>query len=247
MPNRRPTKQPTGKRSTSSRPSGPSPKNRRGTGQRLTTRRLLQLALLIGVLAVIGLLVAAILSSRPDTPASDAQVVRENSHVLNQAPDEKAVLVEFLDFECEVCRAYYPTVEQLREEYADDLTLVMRYFPIPGHTNSTNAAVAVEAAAGQGQLEPMYQRMYETQAEWGEAQESKADVFRGFAEDLGLDLDAYDTAVTDPTTTERVQADFDEGRALGVSGTPTFFLDGERLQVETPEELAEAVRNAVEQ
>jgi protein-disulfide isomerase len=209
-----------------------------------TTQRLLRIVLLTGVLALIALLVTFILTS-PDRQSADAEVVREDSHVLNQAADEKAVLVEFLDFECEVCRAYYPTVEQLREEYPDDLTLVMRYFPIPGHTNSTTAAVAVEAAASQGQLEPMYRQMYETQAEWGEAQDSKADVFRGFAQELGLDMDQYDDAVADPATTERVQSDFDEGRALGVSGTPTFFLDGERLEVGTPEGLAQAVEAAL--
>ncbi|PUB32095.1 protein-disulfide isomerase [Promicromonospora sp. AC04] len=209
-----------------------------------TTQRLLRIVLLAGVLALIALLVTFILTS-PERQSADAEVVREDSHVLNQAADEKAVLVEFLDFECEVCRAYYPTVEQLRAEHGDDLTLVLRYFPIPGHTNSTNAAVAVEAAAAQGQLEPMYQRMYETQAEWGEAQDSRADVFRGFAQELGLDLDQYDDAVADPATTARVQRDFDEGRALGVSGTPTFFLDGERLEVETPDGLTQAVEGAL--
>jgi protein-disulfide isomerase len=231
----------TANRQTSNRRPGTSQPDPSRPG--MTSQGLLRIVLLIGVLALIGLLVATILSSRPDTP--DGQVVREDSHVLNQAGDEKAVLVEFLDFECEVCRAYYPTVEKLREEHADDLTLVMRYFPIPGHTNSTNAAVAVEAAAGQGQLEPMYQRMYETQAEWGESQDSRADVFRGFAKDLGLDLDAYDAAVADPATTERVRSDFDEGRALGVSGTPTFFLDGEKLEVETPADLEQAVGAAL--
>ncbi|GAA4718709.1 Protein-disulfide isomerase [Promicromonospora umidemergens] len=240
-------KRPTTNRPVNKRPAAKGPAPKRSAKPRLTSQRLLQIVLLVGVLALIGILVAAILSSEPETPASDAQVVRENSHVLNQASDEKAVLVEFLDFECEVCRAYYPTVEQLREEHADELTLVMRYFPIPGHTNSTTAAVAVEAAAGQGQLEPMYQRMYETQAEWGESQDTKADVFRGFAQDLRLDMDAFDTAVTDPATTERVQADFEEGRALGVEGTPTFFLDGERLEVETPDDLIQAVQAAIEE
>lgn len=218
----------------------------RPTTERLTSRRLLQLVLLIGVLGLLGLLIAFILTS-PERDAAAADVVRDDSHVLNQAPDEKAVLVEFLDFECEVCRAYYPAVEQLREQHDDELTVVMRYFPIPAHTNSTNAAVAVEAAAAQGQLEPMYQRMYETQAEWGEAQESRADVFRGFAQELGLDMDAYDDAVADPATAERVQSDFDEGRALGVGGTPTFFLDGEKLEVTSPEGLVQAVQGVLGQ
>lgn len=228
-------------RSTTQRPTTQRPI----TG-RLTSRRVLQLVLLIGMLGLVGLLVAYILAT-PERDAAAAAVVREDSHVLNRAPDEKAVLVEFLDFECEVCRAYYPTVEQLREQHGDELTVVMRYFPIPAHTNSTNAAVAVEAAAAQGQLEPMYQRMYETQAEWGEAQDSRADVFRGFAQELGLDMNAYDAAVADPATTERVRSDFDEGRALGVGGTPTFFLDGEKLEVTSPEGLAQAVQGVLGQ
>jgi protein-disulfide isomerase len=215
----------------------------RPTTQRLTSRRLLQLVLLIGVLGLLGLLIAFILTS-PERDAS-ADVVREDSHVMSRATDEKAVLVEFLDFECEACRAYYPTVEQLREEHGDELTFVMRYFPLPAHANSTNAAVAVEAAAAQGQLEPMYQRMYETQAEWGEAQDSKAPVFRGFAQELGLDMDSYDAAVADPATAERVQSDFDDGRALGVASTPTFFLDGEKLDVTGPEGLVQAVQAAL--
>lgn len=240
-----PTTRPTTRPATSpSSAKGPSAK-KLPAARRLTSRQLLQLVLLAGVLGLVVLLVVFILTSRPDAPAGDAQVVREDSHVLNQAPDEKAVLVEFLDFECEVCRAYYPTVEELRQEHGDDLTLVLRYFPIPAHTNSTNAAVAVEAAAAQGQLEPMYQRMYETQTEWGEAQESRADVFRGFAQELGLDMAEFDAAVADPATTERVQRDFDEGRALGVSGTPTFFLDGEKVETQSPADLVDAVRGAL--
>ena len=70
-------------------------------------------------------------------------------------------------------------------------------------------------------------------------------MFRGFAQELGLDMDQYDDAVADPATTTRVQSDFDDGRALGVSGTPTFFLDGEQLEVESPADLAQAVEAAV--
>ncbi|MFD6446014.1 DsbA family protein [Promicromonospora sp. NPDC060204] len=243
--NRPNTNRANANRPTTQRPTTQGPAARRPATRRPTPRLALQLVLLAGVLGLIALLIGFILSSRPDAPAGDAQVVRENSHVLSQADDEQAVLVEFLDFECETCRAYYPTVEQLKEEYGEELTVVLRYFPIPAHANSTNAAVAVEAAAAQGALEPMYQRMYESQAEWGEVQQSQAEVFRGFARDLGLDLDRYDAAVADPATTERVQYDFDEGRALGVSGTPTFFLDGEKLETGSPADLVGAVETAL--
>ncbi|MTG90241.1 thioredoxin domain-containing protein [Cellulosimicrobium sp. BIT-GX5] len=217
----------------------------------MTTRRVLQSLLLVGVIGLVAILVWFILSSGTDdgaaAPSGDPQVVRDNSHVLNQAPEEKAVLVEFLDFECEVCRAYYPTVEQLRERNADELTLVIRYFPIPSHANANNAAIAVEAAARQDQIEAMYQQMYATQAEWGEARESKAEVFRGFAQDIGLDIEQYDADVADPDVAARVQSDFDEGVRLGVQGTPTFFLDGEKLTVQTPEDLIRAVEGALGQ
>ncbi|GAA4770045.1 DsbA family protein [Citricoccus nitrophenolicus] len=174
------------------------------------------------------------------------QLVRENSRVLSQAPNEKAVLVEFLDFECEGCAAAYPFVEELRAEYADTVTFVNRYFPLPGHPNSVTAAVAVEAAAQQGAYEAMYQRMFETQTEWSHTTEDRSEVFRGYAEDLGLDMAAYDAAVADPATRERVELDVADGTALGVSGTPTFYLDGEQLAPSTLEEFTAAIEAAVQ-
>ena len=170
-------------------------------------------------------------------PSEATPVMRPDSRVLSKAPNEQAVLVEFLDFECEGCGAAYPVVEELRAEYADTVTFVTRYFPLPGHRNAMPAAVAVEAAAQQGEYEAMYQRMFETQAQWGEATEDKSPVFRGYAEELGLDMAAYDKAVADPATRARVEADVADGIALGVQGTPTFFLDGEMLTLTSLEQF----------
>lgn len=197
----------------------------------------ISLVIIAAVLAVMG---AALLGSRSSSSggqAEAAQVVRPDSHQLSSAPEGAPVLVEFLDFECESCKAAHPFVEQLRQDYAGRVTFVIRYFPLPGHANSTASALAAEAAAQQGQLEAMYQRLYETQGEWGEQPEATPEVFRAHAEAIGLDLAAYDAAVADPATAARVQADFDDGIALGVTGTPTFFLDGERLEASTTEEF----------
>ena len=203
---------------------------------------------LIGTLAAVAAVVTIVLArtetSRVD-PA-DVTVVAENSHRLDTAPDGSVVFTEFLDFECEVCAAVHPVVEELRQTHAGKVTFVTRYFPVPGHKNSMNAAIAVEAAAEQGQFEAMYQRMFETQDQWGEQQESKADVFRGFAKDLGLNMSAYDHAVGDPSTKARVQQDFDAGMALGVEATPTIFLNDEPIELSTPDELHAAVANAVD-
>ncbi len=208
---------------------------------------------LIAITAVIVLVIGAIIytiSSRPqvseDDNAPDAlSGARSNSHVLDSAGPDAPTLVEFLDFECEACGAFYPYVEEIREQYDGQINYVFRYYPIPSHYNSMNAALAVEAAAQQDRVEDMYHRMFETQAEWGEQQVSKADLFRSFAEDLGLDMAAYDQAVADPATRERVEEDFAEGQQMGVQGTPTFFLDGEKLELTQPTDLTDALDRAL--
>lgn len=207
------------------------------------------IAIAVAVVLVLAAIIYALVSrGEPSSPAGDAEVasvVRPDSHVVDDGGDGSVVVVEFLDFECEACGAFYPIVEDLREQFDGEITYIVRYFPLPGHTNSTNAALAAEAAAQQGQFEAMYKRLFETQAEWGEAQESRADVFRGFAEELGLDLASYDATVADPATLARVQMDFDEGRALGVSSTPTFFVDGELLELQQWNDLEVAIAQAV--
>ncbi|MGX2998804.1 DsbA family protein [Streptomyces sp. JNUCC 64] len=162
-------------------------------------------------------------------PAVRALPVRDDSHRLSDPPSPEVTVVEFLDFECEACGAVYPVVERLRKEYGDRVAFVARAFPMPGHHNSEAAARAAEAAARQGRFAEMYHKLFATQPEWGEARESKARVFRGFAADLGLDLARYDADVASERTAARVRADQSDGLALGVRGTPTFFVDGQRI------------------
>jgi protein-disulfide isomerase len=179
----------------------------------------------------------------PDTGA--VQVVRDSSHRLNDPQDAAVTFVEFLDFECEGCRAAYPIVEQLRNDYGGRVEFVLRYFPLSGHFNGERAARAVEAAAQQDQLEAMYRKMFDTQAEWGEQRVPADDVFRGFAGDLGLDMAAFDADYNDPATAERIRVDQRDGEALGVMGTPTFFIDGEQIPVQRSEDLRNAIESAL--
>lgn len=203
-------------------------------------------AALAAIVAVAVISFVVIRGASTEASVDDGgKLVREDSRVLSKAPDEQAVLVEFLDFECEACRSAYPFVEKLRADYGENVTFVNRYYPLPGHRNSMTAAVAVESAAQQGKYEEMYQRMYETQPEWGESSEDKSEVFRGFAEELGLDMSAYDAAVSDPATRERVEGDVADGEALGVEGTPTFFLNGDVLSPESQDEFRADIEAAL--
>ena len=208
-------------------------------------------ALVVVVFAAI-VTAALTLGAKKPAPADAAEpgtttgkLIRDDSHRLGAPGTDKVVLVEFLDFECESCRAAYPVVEDLRTKYAGKVDFVVRYFPIPSHANAVNSAVAVEAAAQQGKFEDMYKRMYDTQTTWGEQQDSKADVFRGFAQELGLDLAAYDKAVADKATAERVERDRQDGLDLGVQGTPTFFLNGKKLQPNTVQDFHDSIDAAL--
>ena len=198
----------------------------------------------IGIAGAFFVLLAAALvvgasnaGKEQNAEAAATEVVRADSHRLSTAKDGKVTLVEFLDFECEACGAAFPLVEQLREDYDGRVTFVTRYFPLPSHSNAQNAAIAVEAAAQQGEFEAMYKKMFETQTQWGEQQGSEAGRFRGFAQELGLDMTKFDAAVADPATLERVKSDVADGEALGVESTPTFFLNGEKITIQSEADL----------
>ncbi|WP_433365185.1 DsbA family protein [Streptosporangium sp. CA-115845] len=177
--------------------------------------------------------------------AGETRFVRADSHRLHTAPDGRVTLVEFLDFECEACGAYFPLVEDLRKQYEGKVTFVARYFPLPGHFNAERAARAVEAAAKQNRFEAMYRRMYETQRQWGEKQVPADDTFRGLARDLGLDMAAWEKAYHDSATLERIKKDMADGQAVGVQGTPTFFLNGKKIEPRSEEEFKAALDAAL--
>ncbi|WP_337005443.1 MULTISPECIES: DsbA family protein [unclassified Microbacterium] len=204
-------------------------------------------AIAVAVVLLIAGIIFALTQQQPAPPAEgdQQQTVRTDSHVLDQGGADAVTVVEFLDFECEACGAFYPIVEELREKYRGDITYVVRYFPLPGHINSTQAALAAEAAAQQDRFEDMYHRLFETQAQWGEGSEETPELFRAFAEDLGLDMAAYDAAIADPATAKRVQADKSDGERLGVNSTPSFFVDGEQVTMQAWDDLEQAIDAAV--
>jgi protein-disulfide isomerase len=174
-------------------------------------------------------------SGADGSDGTGAPFVRDDSQRLSSGPEGSPTFVEFLDFECEACGAAYPAIEELRERYGDQITFVVRYFPL--HTNSEAAARAAEAAAAQGEFEAFYQLLFENQTDWAEQQNSQDDVFFSYAQQLGLEMDEFTEVFNDPATAEKVRRDKADGVDAGVTGTPTFFLDGEKVQVATFEEL----------
>ena len=210
----------------------------------------LKLSLAMVAFALVVLVVAVVGTGGEDQPEAAAEgdgtttelLVREDSPRLSNG--DEAVFVEFLDFECEACGSLFPVIEDLRDRYGDRVTFVVRHMPL--HNNSMNAALAAEAAAEQGEFEAMYTRLFETQTEWGHQEASQEETFFGYAEDLGLDMERFRTAYDDPATRARVEQSETDGRELGVTGTPTFFLDGERLEPSSVDDLEASLDAALD-
>jgi protein-disulfide isomerase len=151
-----------------------------------------------------------------------AAPVDEDDH--SQGPASAPVtVVQYADFECLHCARANPVLRQLRDEIPAAFRLIFRHFPLQhDHPRAGNAARAAVAAARQGRFWDMHHRIFQYQTHLEPA------AFQLHAEDLGLDLDQFDRDMTDPAATLRIRRDLASGRASGVRGTPTFFINGTR-------------------
>ncbi|MGP5057048.1 DsbA family protein [Brachybacterium paraconglomeratum] len=116
----------------------------------------------------------------------------------------------------------------------------------PLHGNSVEAAKAAEAAGEQGEFEAMYKALFDNAAEWSHQETSQREAFFGYAEELGLDMDRFEQVYDDPATLERIEQSAADAEALGVTSTPTFFVDGERLEPTRVEDLTDPLDAALE-
>lgn len=192
---------------------------------------------------VIGILLAIVIififtksgyKTAGDEPAKQSstsatlQVVADDWVYGNK--EGKVTLIEYLDFECEACGAFYPMTTKLKEEYKDDMQFVVRYFPLPGHKNSMTAAKSVEAAGKQGKFWEMYSTLFENQKEWGEKSAPDQAQFEKYAVQIGLDVEQWKKDVNDPAIEARVKRNYDQAVALNLQGTPSFFLNGKKIE-----------------
>jgi protein-disulfide isomerase len=155
--------------------------------------------------------------------------VFERPHSRSLGPaDARVTIVEFLDPECESCRAMYHPVKRLLAQHPEDVRLVIRYMPL--HGNSVLAAGALEAAGAQGRYWEMLESLFANQPDWGNHHQPRPELIPGYARELGLDMAAFDRFIETGPYRDFVDADRTDGIALGVRGTPTFFVN-ERLLV----------------
>ena len=160
-------------------------------------------------------------------------------------PDARVVLREHSDFQCPACGQFYPVIETLLEDYGDDIALEYKHFPlITIHPYAVPAAKAAEAAGQQGKFFEMHDKLFENQQIWSQSANPRA-FFDQYAEEIGLDMDLFKQHYKASLIEDKIQAEYEEARQLGLTGTPSFFLNGERLEFETFEEFIGAIESAL--
>jgi protein-disulfide isomerase len=157
----------------------------------------------------------------------DSVFVRPHSHSMGPET-AKVTVVEFLDPECESCRAMYPMVKHLLGQYGGRVRLVVRYMPL--HPNSVYAAGALEAAGEQGRYWEMLEILFQHQPHWGSHHAPRPELIPGYARQIELDMAAFDRFLSAGSHRRLVEIDHADGRSLGVTGTPTFFVNGRLLE-----------------
>ena len=183
----------------------------------------------IGVI-VIGLF-AYYFYAAPTPVESDqpVDIVISNTDNVRGAQNGTVTLVEFGDFQCPACASYEPIVRQVLADNKDTLKLVFRHFPLTQiHRNALAASKASEAAGLQGKFWEMHDILYDKQDEWGNALNAR-DFFLTYATTIGLDTKKFLIDIESKVLEEKVLAEYKEGIKLGVQGTPTFFLNGKKL------------------
>lgn len=146
--------------------------------------------------------------------------VDATDHVLGPA-HAPVTLVEYGDLECPNCKQAAPAVKLILKHFEGRLRFAFRHFPLEEvHPHALQAALAAESAGGQGKFWQMHDLLFENQAHL------KPQHLRAYAQKLELDMVRFDADMEDEIYLQRIREHIEGGKASGVRGTPTFFLDG---------------------
>jgi protein-disulfide isomerase len=139
------------------------------------------------------------------------------------APGAPVTIVEFSDYQCPHCRRIQPSLDQLLREYRGRVRLIFKDFPLPSHDLARPAHEAARCAGSLGEYWPYHDRLFAEQPRFERAN------LIAYATALGLDEARFTRCVDERVFASAVESDVAQARALGVSGTPTFLVNGQPL------------------
>jgi protein-disulfide isomerase len=140
----------------------------------------------------------------------------------------KVTIVEWADFQCPFCVRVNPTLEQIAKEYGDKVRFAFKHLPLSMHAKARAAHTASEAAHRQGKFWEMHDRIF------AKPRDLSPETYLRYANEMGLDIDQYNSDLASSSVRKVVDSDLDVARKLGVSGTPSFFINGRFLSGAQP-------------
>lgn len=189
----------------------------------------------IGIILAIVVIFAGFLvfsSNKSEAPSSGNKKAELSNHVRGNL-NAKVTLVEYGDFQCPFCQQYEPTLKQVFETNKDKVKFQFRNFPLMSlHQNAFAASRAAEAAHLQGKFWEMHDALYETSnwQVWTSAQ-SPNTFFNQYAKQIGLNEAQFKNDFASKKVNDIVNADLKEAERLGLTGTPSFFINGKQVQI----------------
>ena len=180
--------------------------------------------------------------SRPSGPDREKEYDVDLAGAPTQGPDDAVVtIVEFSDFQCPFCNRVTPTLAKIRDTYGDKVRIAFKHMPLSIHPQAPQAHAASEAAHRQGKFWEMHDRIFQNQRDLSIA------TLEGHARAIGLDMDRYGKDVADAALKKKIDADMDQASDLGVTGTPSFFINGRYLSGAQPfENFKRLIDDAIE-
>lgn len=184
-------------------------------------------------------------------PTGPVDIPIDSRPFLGQA-DAPILVVEFLDYQCPYCKEFAENiVANLKEEYIDSgqVRFVTKDFPLTGHETAWPASLAancVHKIAGAEIFFKYHDLLFDQQAEWIDQEEPK-DLFVSFGQQVGLDKETFERCYDNQEPQEDIQQDIQDGQAVGVNGTPVFFVNGKVFVGVPPtfEDMREIIESAL--
>jgi len=149
-------------------------------------------------------------------PSTDVNIAKAYTKGSQEAP---VVFVEFADYECPYCQKVNPQIQQIKKEYGDKVALVFKDFPLPMHHSAEKAAEAARCAGEQGKFWEYHDVLFYSKL-------LDVDALKEHARVLKLDGDKFDECLDSGSEAAAVKQDLEEGKSLGLTGTPSFFVNG---------------------
>lgn len=198
----------------------------------------------ISSLVFLGLFGFIIINSKSSSSTSEPIQLTTKGWVRGK-PESPVTLVEFSDFQCPACKYYEPTIQKVIKEYDGKVRLLYKHFPLKqAHKNAVTAAKAAEAAGIQGKFWEMHDKLFDAQEDWAELG-NPDDKFASYAKELGLDESQFKKDYSSKETEAKITDFENEGIEAGVVGTPSFFLNGKKLEVKATLEDFKAILDPI--